>query len=162
MPFDPTAHRLWKRLTLQDRLVAAQAFFADPPQELLGTALGAIVQARHMRPQVARGLSPEERSKILATVLDVGEPLASALLVVLHLNHRRDILATFLDAVGLPHENGLLKEEADNTAVSEPAMRKGIEAITAAFPADQVRLYLNTLWQQDPERWAPLERLSES
>ena len=28
--------------------------------------------------------------------------------------------------------------------------------IAAAFPHEQVELYLNTLWLQDPDRWAAL------
>ncbi len=160
MNFAETANRLWKRLPTADRLAAAQAFFADPPQDLLGTALGAIVQARHLRPQVARSLSPDERARILATVLDVGETLGSALLVALHLGHRRPMLTQFLDALGLPHENGLLKEEADTVSLDEAKVRAAVEAILISRPKDEVRVYLNTLWQQDPERWAVLKSLS--
>jgi hypothetical protein len=159
--FETTANRLWKRLAPADRLLATDAFFAEPPQELVGTALGAVVRARHLRPQVARSLSPAEQSRILATVLEVGEPLASGLLVCLHLAHRRPLLRTFLDAVGLPHEDGLLKEEADPVAVDAGSMGRGVGALTAAYPPDQVRVYLNTLWLQDPERWAALESITE-
>lgn len=161
MSFESSANRLWKRLSLADRQVAAEAFFNEPPQDLLGTALGAIVQARHLRPQVARSLGTEERARILATVLDVGEPLASTLLICLHLGDRRALLTTFLDAVGLPHENGLLKEDADAVEIGHAKVSAGVDALLAAHPKEQVRVYLNTLWQQDPEHWAALEKISE-
>src|SRR6185436_12281280 len=111
MPFEKTATRLWKRLTREERLTAASAFWHEPPQEVAGSALAAIVKARHLRPQVARALDEEEKARSLASVLDPGETVASALLVALHLGERRPILAAFLDAAGLPHENGVLKEE---------------------------------------------------
>ena len=116
MPLEPTATRVWKRLTPAERKTAAESFFAQPPTEVLGAALGAIVKARHLRPQAARSLPPAEQARILAGVLDPGEPLAASLLVALHLKDRRPLLVVFLDAVGLPHEEGLLKEEADCAA----------------------------------------------
>ena len=157
MPFEKTATRLWKRLTREERLTAASAFWHEPPQEVAGSALAAIVKARHLRPQVARALDEEEKARSLASVLDPGETVASALLVALHLGERRPILAAFLDAAGLPHENGVLKEE-DSTPLSEDAARAGVRALLAAYPRAHVETYLNTLWLQDPERWEPLTR----
>jgi hypothetical protein len=157
MVFHATATRLWKHLPLEERLLAATAFYAEPPQELAGTALGALVKARHLRPQAARALAPEAQARILATVLDLGEPLAQGLLVSLHLGKRRDLLGAFLDALGLPHENGVLKEEGDAAAPVTVEKAKAAVASLVSFPAAQVRTYLNTLWLQDPERWTALE-----
>jgi len=48
------------------------------------------------------------KSRTLAAVLDPGEALAAALLVALHLGPRREMLARFLDAAGLEHEDGMM------------------------------------------------------
>jgi len=160
--FEPTAARLWKRLSRDERNAAAASFWKDTPAEVTGMALGALIKARHMRPQVARSLPPEEQARALASVLDVGEPVASSLLVALHLGDRRSMLATFLDAAGLPHDNGLLEDNAEQGAVAEESARKGVAALRAAgHSPEQVRTYLNTLWLQDPDRWKALEDLSE-
>ena len=162
MRFEPTAARLWKRLSRDERNAAAATFWKDTPPEVTGMALAALIKARHMRPQVARALPPEEQARALASVLDVGEPVASSLLVALHLGDRRSMLATFLDAAGLPHENGLLKEDAEEGAVAAESARKGVAALRAAgHPPEQVRTYLNTLWLQDPDRWKALEDVPE-
>ena len=160
MPLQPTASRLWKHLSSEDRLAATNAFFKEPSPEVVGMALGAIVRARHMRPQAARALAPEAQARILATVLDPGEALSASLLVALHLAERRPLLGAFLDALGLPHENGVLKEEGEAAPLDEPHVRKGLAAL-GAFPPTHVETYLNTLWLQDPERWAVLAVLSE-
>ena len=156
MAFHQTATRLWKGLPPGERLLAATAFYDDPAPELIGSALGAIVQARRMRPQAARKLPPGAQARILGTVLDPGESLAQGLLVALHLGERRALLGAFLDGLGLPHEEGILTEEADQA--KPPSVESARSAVTAmgAFPADQVQTYLNTLWLQDPERWAAL------
>jgi hypothetical protein len=159
MPFHPTTARLWKHLAAEDRLAAARAFCAEPPPEVAGMALSAIVTARHMRPQAARRLPLDAQARILSTVLDPGESLAAALLVSLHLAHRRELLSAFLDALGLPHENGILKDEGVTAPVDAAAAQKGVAALTA-FPRAEVEAYLNTLWLQDPERWDALPAIA--
>jgi hypothetical protein len=113
------------------------------------------VSARHVRPQVARAWSLEDRARSLAQVMDVGEPLAATLLVALHVGERRDLMAAFLDAAGIAHENGVLKDEGATLSVE--GARRGAAVLRAGWPAEQVDLYLNTLWLQDPERWRALE-----
>jgi hypothetical protein len=161
MPLQTTTSRLWKLLLPEDRLAATSAFFKDPSPEVVGMALGAIVRARHMRPQAARALPQEAQARILATVLDPGETLAASLLVALHLAERRPLLGAFLDALGLPHENGILKEEGEGAPLDASQVRKGLAALSS-FPSSQVETYLNTLWLQDPERWAGIPGVIET
>jgi hypothetical protein len=161
MPFHSTATRIWKHLPQEERLAAATAFFAETPTELAGTAIATLARARHLRPQAARALPPDAQARILATVLDPGEPLAQGLLVSLHLGARRPLLGAFLDALSLPHEDGVLKEEGEaGPPVTPEQARAGVEAL-ASFPAAQVRTYLNTLWLQDPDRWGALEAAAD-
>jgi hypothetical protein len=115
-----------------------------------------------MRPQAARSLPDEEKSRVLASVLEPGEGVAATLIVALHVGERRPLLAAFLDALGLPHEDGILKEEADDAPpLTEVAARCGVAALASVFPRPQVLGYLNALWLQDPERWGALERAPE-
>jgi hypothetical protein len=157
---ETTAVRVWKHLSREERVAAATGFWHEPPELVVGGAIAAIVKARHLRPQVARSLPPEARAQALAGVLDPGEAVASALLVALHLGERRRMLVTFLDAVGLPHEEGVLKEDEASLPppVTDDAAAAGVRALAQAYPRSQVETYLNTLWLQDPERWAALNK----
>lgn len=153
---------MWKRLTREERLAAAHRFFEHPAEEALGGIDAAIIKARRMRPQAARSLPDQEKARVLASVLEPGEAVASALLVALHVGERRPLLSAFLDALGLPHDDGILKEEGDDAApVSEEAARRGVAALASAFPRPQVLGYLNALWLQDPDRWGVLESAPE-
>jgi len=160
MAFHETATRLWKGLPAGERLLAAAAFYRDPSPELVGSALGVIAKARRMRPQAARSLPPDAQARILGTVLDPGESLAQGLLVALHLNERRALLAAFLDALDLPHEEGILTEEADGTEPPSVESAQAARAALGTFSPDQVETYLNTLWLQDAELWAALPATS--
>ena len=162
MTFEKTATRIWKRLSPEERLAAATRLWERPPEEVVAGALGAIVTARHLRPQVARSLPPDARARALAAILDPGEAVAASLLVALHLGERRPMLVTFLDAAGLPHDDGILKDDGVPPApIGEKAARAGIRGLAAAFPPQHVQTYLNTLWLQDPERWGALEKAAE-
>lgn len=158
MEFDLSAGRIWRRLGRDERLAAARHFWSEPASEAIGMAEAAIVKVLHVRPQAVRTLSAERKAQALASVTDPSELLAASLLVALHLGERRALLASFLDATGLPHDNGLLAEDASAAPVPEETARRGVLALIAAFPADQVRTYLNTLWLQDHDRWESLER----
>jgi hypothetical protein len=156
MAFHETSTRLWKSLPREERLLAAQAFFERPDPELLGSALGALVKARHMRPQAARGLAPNAQARILATVLDPGEQLAQSLVVALHLTARREMLGAFLDALSLPHEDGIMTKEAESAPPPSAEAARAARGALSSFPPDQVQTYLNALWLQDPDRWRAL------
>ncbi len=162
MTLHPTATRLWKHLTPEERSTAATAFFVQPAPELAAAALGVIAKARHMRPQAARSLAAEAQARVLASVRDPGEPVAQGLLVSLHLADRRPLLAAFLDALAIPHDNGVLTEDAEATAppVAADEARRAVMAL-AAFPRAQVLTYVNTLLLQDAERWGALEQAEE-
>jgi len=159
MKLETTASRIWKRLGREDRLAASSSFWRDPPQEAVPAALAAIVSARRVRPQVARTLPTEVRAQTLAVLQEPGEAVAAALLVALHLSERRALLGAFLDAVGVAHDNGIMSEEP-GAPVGEDVLRRGVDALSA-FPRPQVEAYLNTLFLQDPERWAALPKAVE-
>jgi hypothetical protein len=154
---------VWKRLSRDERVAAATHFWREPSEEVVGAALTAVIKARRLRPQVARALPAAEQARALAGVLDPGEALAASLLVALHLGERRPMLATFLDAAGLSHEEGILRDEEGEAPppLAEAAARAGVLALAAAHPREHVETYLNTLWLQDPDRWQVLERAGE-
>jgi hypothetical protein len=161
LSFENTATRLWKRLSAADRLIAAQHLFQEPTPEAVAGAVGAIVRSRKMRPQAVRAMTAAQQAQAVAHVLDPGEALAASLLVALHLGERRALLGAFLDAVKLPHEDGVLTEAADQAPpVTPETARAGVKAL-GTFPADQVATYLNTLYLQDPERWDALRAVGD-
>lgn len=147
-----TSNRLWKTLSPEDRNLAAAELVKDPTPIIKASVVAVVAEARKMRPIAARRLPPEVHAKIVATVRDPGEILASSLLVALHLGPRKPMLIAFLDALGLPHEDGVLKDESTDAIPLEDLKRAA--AALGSEPPGAVRVYLNTLWLQDGARWA--------
>ncbi len=158
MTFVTTAGRLWKRLTPAEQLAASVHFWRETPEDVAGAAFAAMARARRMRPQAARALKADERARVMATLAEPGETVAAALLVALHLGERRPLLAAFLDALGLPHEDGILKEEASQAPPpTADQTSAAVQKLLERFDPQEVATYLNTLWLQDPDHWRALE-----
>ena len=155
-----TPSRLWRRMTSDQRHNAARAFWSE--EQASDDHIQAIVliaQQKKFRPKFVAALDLDRRSKHLATVLTLPEALAARCLVVYHLAEQREMMGTFLDVLGLKHENGLIEDDdAKPEAAKIPA---AVEAIVAKYPAEDVSLYLTTLHLQDPETWGDLGGLPQ-
>ena len=92
----------------------------------------------------------------LSGIVTLPEALAARVLVVYHLAEKRPMMAAFLDALGLAHENGLIQE--DNVKPDVSKFATAVSAIRQSFPAEDVTLYLNRLVCQDPETWGALSQ----
>ena len=60
------------------------------------------------------------------------DSLAARLLVSYHLGHQRPMMAAFLDALGIVHDNGLINDELSG-AVAEDKLKAGADALAAAY-----------------------------
>jgi hypothetical protein len=155
-----TPSRLWKQMTLDQRTRAARAFWADPEAtDDQVQAAFLIAQQKKFRPKTVIGLDVDRKAKHLATLGALPDAMAARALIVYHLAEQRAMMGAFLDALGIKHENGLIEEDA----VKPDADKIGPAAATLAqqFPADDVRIYLNTLLSQDPETWGALAGLPQ-
>jgi hypothetical protein len=146
-------------MTPEQRLAAAEAFWREDQNDIDVQHADAIVMlARKMkfRPKSMQALPVERRTKMLAQVSDVSDAVATRALISYHFTTRRDLMAAFLDALGIKHENGLIQEES----VAPPAKDRlvaAIKQVRTAFPPHDVDLYLNTLTTLDGDTWAELD-----
>ena len=155
-----TPSKLWRRMTTDQRLRAAQAFWSDEQatDDQLQAVL-VIAQQKKFRPKSVLALEPERRAKQLASIVSLPDALAARALVVYHLSGQREMMGTFLDALGLKHENGLIED--DDAKPDPEKIGPAIAAITEKYPADVVALYLTTLVCQDPDTWGQLSTLPQ-
>jgi hypothetical protein len=152
-----TPAHIWREMTAEQRLAAAEALWEDgdsAPQ--LAEAVHAIARQLKFRPQSVLNLPAAKRARHLASLRIVSESLASRALVVYHLAARRPMLAAFLDALSIPHEDGLIAEGAADVP-DAAKLREAAVALLAKFPPADVRTYFLTLAAQDPATWGALE-----
>lgn len=156
----PTPARLWKQMTLEQRHQVALAFWRDEQStdDQVQAAL-LIAQRKKFRPKSVIALDDERKAKHLASLALVPEQIAARALVSYHLMTQRPMMSAFLDALGISHEDGLIKD--DEVRPDPEKLGPAAAALASQFPRADVSLYLNTLLSQDPETWAGLKTLPE-
>jgi hypothetical protein len=154
--------RIWKKMSADRRLAAAELFWADEEStEQQVEAVAAIAAHMKFRTKSVLSLAPERKAKYLATLPSISDTVAARALVSYHLERQRPMMAAFLDQLGIGHEDGLIANENVTKPDAEKARAAATE-LAAAFPQEDVRLYLRTLVSQDPETWEPLIELPET
>jgi hypothetical protein len=151
-----TPSRLWKTLTLDQRQRVARAFWSDT--EALDDQLQAalqIAQQKKFRPKTVVNLDVDRKARHLATLGSVPDSVAARALITYHLAEQRPMMSAFLDALGIAHEEGLIKEES--VKPDEAKIAPAVTLLGQQFPAEDVQLYLKTLVSQDPETWGALD-----
>ena len=147
---------------MERRLDAAGLFWEDEhsaDQQM--EAIASLATHMKFRAKSVLGLPNEKKAKYLASLPNVSDAIAARALVNYHLARQRPMMAAFLDALGIPHEDGLINEES----VAKPdaaAVRKGAAELASKYPPGDVSLYLGTLVSQDPDTWGTIADLPEA
>ena len=158
----PRPSALWKTLTPERKQQAAEAFWRDENAAAeQAEAIAAIAMRIKFRVKSAQALPVEKKARHLVALGNLSEMIAARLLVAFHLAHRRPMMATFLDALGIAHDNGLIASE-DLAAPASDKLAEAARTLAASYPAEDVALYLSTLVWQDPETWGALTEVPES
>ena len=151
-PASANSRRIWRAMSADDRRAALMALLsAKDDGPVAAAAIRAeIAKARHFRPQV---LASWDTAKLADTgaKLDIGDrPIAWEALLALHLKVRTPMLAQFLDALGIKHENGEFSGDIDAGTLTEPKLRAAAEGLLAGFDESAVVIYLLALRASQP------------
>jgi hypothetical protein len=158
----PKPSQLWKQLSAERKLQAAEAFWSDSNASVEhAEAIMAISQKVKFRPKSVIALPVAKKARHLLTVGAISELVAARLLVAYHLASQRPMMAAFLDALGIAHEDGLISDEKMEAPTPE-RLEEAAKVLASSYPAEDVALYLSTLMWQDPETWGGLDKVPES
>jgi len=151
----------WKRLSVDRKLMAADAFWHDEnggaeQAEVIAT----IAQRIKFRTKSVIAMPVEKKSRHLMALPVVSEAVAARLLVASHLVHQRPMMGRFLDALGIAHEDGLIAEEKLEPVAKE-RLAVAAKTLAESCASEDVSLYFSTLLWQDSETWGGLSGLSE-
>ena len=161
VPDLPRPSQLWKQLTPERKLEAATAFWAD---ENAGVeqmeAVATIAQRIKFRTKSVYAMPIDKKARQLTALAGVSEMVAARLLVAYHLATQRPMMGSFLDALGIKHEEGVIEDE-EMAAPTPEKLREAATAIAGQYPSEDVALYLSTLVWQDPDTWGGLTEAPE-
>jgi hypothetical protein len=161
VPDIPRPSQLWKQLSPDRRKNTAEAFWKDDGAAAEQTeAVLAIAQRIKFRVSSVLKMPRDKKARQLLNLPSPSEVVAARLLVVYHLDQQRPMMAAFLDALGVKHEDGLI---ADEELAAPPAekLQAAVKSLSTTYPSEDVALYLSTLVWQDPETWSALAEMPE-
>ena len=150
-------YAIWEMMEEDEQKVAATAFWKGADPESRAGLEMALAQDLKFRRQSVRQLSAERvAGRLVRLASALPETVLFQYLFHLHMDDRRPLMVEYLDAVGLPHDDGALDlpdefegPDADKvvSAGRDLAASKGHEAL----------VYLGTLLVADGEFWEALE-----
>lgn len=150
---------LWARVAVEDRVRGLQAFLeghdGEPDRQGVAELRRWLARVQNFRPKTVERWAVDDvvaraaRQSVRARVTFPFEPIA--LLVALHVQDRRPMLAHYLDLLGIPHEDGRLADLAPITGVDPDRARDAFLGTLHSFEPQEVVLYLLTLGFQSPQ-----------
>jgi hypothetical protein len=152
-----TPAELWNRLDADTRMLAAQSMY-DPwdDRSLRKDADAAIASTLRFREVAVKKMPVDKRADYLARVVRPNDDLATSLLTALHLSRRKEMLAAFLDDLGIPQQGGLIDPEHELEPPDAAALARAVEALYRSHPPVEVDVYLATLVAMDRPSWGGL------
>ncbi|MGD0539654.1 MAG: hypothetical protein ABSC03_18650 [Verrucomicrobiota bacterium] len=140
--------------------ILESAYASDKP--LYRAILAAVAQANHVRPAFFEKKPRAQRHTDMLAALSRPrmEDAAASLLRGWLLKAQVGLVAGFLDALGIPHEQGVVEEFP--ATVEDAKLAAAIEQSLAQHPREVVILYLNTLKTTGGVEWPNLVALLQS
>jgi hypothetical protein len=128
-------------------------------KELYRGALGAVAEARKLRPAFFERRPRETRHTEMTVVLSRPrlELVAANLVRDWLMKQETAMLAGFLDSLGIAHKDGAV----DNlpATVEDASLKAAVDLILCKFPAEEVAVYLNAFYTMNDVRWPNLETM---
>jgi hypothetical protein len=140
--------------------IITYTFESDKPT--YRATLGAVAQARHLRPVfLERQPRPQREAMMISTLSRPAlEAVAGGLIRAWLLKKHQAMLVDFLNALEIKNEKGVV----DNLpgSMDDTKLKTAIEVLLAKYPPEAVAIYLNAFNDMNEANWANLKNILES
>ena len=133
------------------------AFESDKP--LYRTVLAAVAEARHLRPVfMERQPRVQRHSAMLTTLSKPSLDMVTAnLLRTWLLKKYKDMLVDFLDALGVPHKDGVVDDLP--ATIDDEKLKSAVDKLLGKYPPEVVAVYLNAFNDMNEVEWPNLNSM---
>ena len=136
------------------------AYESDKPT--YKAVLGAVAQARHLRPVFLERQPREQRHvTMLATLTRPAlDGTAGVLIRAWLVKQHKAMLVDFLTALGLEHKDGVVDDLPPT--MDDAKLKSAVDLLLAKHPPEAVAVYLNVFNDMNEANWANLKAMLES
>ncbi len=151
------SYAVWDLMDDEEKTAAAKALWAGGDRETRAAIELGLAAELKFRPQSVRRLpAAKVAPRLVRMATTYPETVLFQFLFHLHMSERRDLLVEFLDAVELPHDEGVLDLEEDTA----PPDAKKVEAASKSLAeahGKKALIYLATLRVADEQFWSGVD-----
>jgi hypothetical protein len=124
--------------------------------------LSAVAEARKLRPVfLERQPKPQRHATMLATLARPAlDMITGNLIRAWLLKKHKAMLAEFLDALGITHQDGVVEQLPDT--LDDAKLRAAVDALLAKHPAETVAVYLHAFNEMNEQEWPNLTAMLNS
>lgn len=158
-PVDLSLPRLWRALTPADREAALrQCLGNDKASRAQWVQFAATLpRFRAFRPKAVAALTDEQLASAIGNTTTLPPDIIQTALIGMHLPAKAEMLGAFLEALGIPHKDGLIADGATVKLPDDPKqLENAVLGLLKRFASRDVVIYLLSLLAMDPETWKPL------
>ena len=121
--------------------------------------LNAVAQARKLRPVfLERQPRTQRHTAMLATLTRPALELVTGNLIRAWLLKKyRQMLVDFLDALGIPHKEGVVEDLPK--AMDDTKLRAAVDVLLAKYPLEAVSVYLHAFSDMNEVEWPALKTM---
>ena len=149
-------NQIWKYMEEDRRLKAAESFYADESlRQFQQAADQFIARTKNFRVPFVKRLPVQKRAWYLAH-LSIPQDVMAQLIISYHFALQRPMMAAFLNALGIANNNGSIDEKAEVETPAKERLEAAVQAVRDQFLAEDVNIYLATLYAQNSEVWGEL------
>ena len=130
-------------------------------KEIYKATLAAVAQAKRVRPVFLQKQPRKDRhAGMLAILSKPALDLAAGTLIRgWLLKQHKQLLADFLDALGIPHKDGVVDDLPET--MDDAKLRSAVETVLAKHPPEVVAIYLHAFYEMNEARWPNLKAMLE-
>lgn len=150
-------YAVWDLMNEDERRLAAQTLWRDADHEARAVVETSLAKELKFRPHALRKLPVEKlAARLVRMAPDMPDSLLFQFLFYLHMGERRPLMVEFLDAVGLPHDDGVLNLPEDADPPAKDVVEKAGRDLVKSHDREAL-VYLATLMVADKQLWEGLE-----
>lgn len=140
--------------------ILTYAFESDKP--MYRTTLSAVAQARKVRPVfLERQPRGPRHTAMLATLARPGlEVVTANLLRTWLLKKHKGMLCDFLDALGIPHKDGVVDDLPES--MDDAKLRGAVDLLLGKYPREVSAVYLHAFQEMNEVSWPNLKAMLET
>jgi hypothetical protein len=137
-------------------------YIFESDKQTYRATMNAVAEARKVRPVfLERQPRVQRHAMMMATLArPSADVIAAGLLRAWLMQKQNAMLVDFLNALGLPHEKGVVEGLPD--AIPDDKLKAAVELLLAKYPHETVALYLNAFNGMNEANWANLKAMLET